>query len=212
MSTTIQAHGPLAAHADRLLTSRETPETVVAAADELAAGAAVDGPATIVRPLLEAAALAAIAAGSVDAAVRFTRERPRPRPVPGVEHATGDPFSQTLLGEGHAEAEAAAALVRTAARELDEALAAGPLDDDASAALLSRALSAFDLAARVALAQGERVWEVVGTSGSARALGFESAWTVARTVSLRHPRAQRRRAIAQGYLGWLAAHRAQVGA
>ena len=148
----------------------------------------------------------------MESAAQFTRERPRARPVPGVEQATGDPFTQTLLGEGHAEADAAAALVHTAARELDAAFAAGPLSEDAEAALTSRALSAFDLASRVALAQGERVWEVVGTSGSSRSLGFEHAWTVARTVSLRHPRAERRRTIAKGYLAWLVPHRAQVAA
>lgn len=159
------------------------------------------------RVVVEAAALVAIARTSVDRAVEFTQSRPRPRPVPGVETATGDPFSQTLLGQGWVAVQGATALLRTAAREIDEAESAASVDEVLAEFVLSRALSAFEVAARTAVEQGSRVWEVVGTSGNARALGFGETWHVARVLSTRRPRVARRTAISHGYLGWVETYR-----
>jgi alkylation response protein AidB-like acyl-CoA dehydrogenase len=149
--------------------------------------------------LFDGALAAGLAHGSVEAAAEFTRRRPRPRPVPGVERASADPFSQTLLGEGLAEAWGATALVRAAARELAEALAGHP-DPVRVAALGDRALAALEVALTVALAQGERVWQVVGTSGTANALGFDAAWRDARALAALTPRAARRRALGRAEL------------
>jgi alkylation response protein AidB-like acyl-CoA dehydrogenase len=180
-------------------------DAVVARANLLSSGVVPGLDDAVMQPLLDAAALVGIARKSVDASASFTRARKAPRPVPGVERATDDPFVQTLLGQGHVAVQGAHALLAAVAREADDALAAAaPVN---AAALRSRSLRAFEIAARVALEQGERVWEVVGTSGSRRDLGFEKAWTYARVISLRHGRAERQRVIAHSYLAWANAYR-----
>jgi alkylation response protein AidB-like acyl-CoA dehydrogenase len=156
------------------------------AADDLSSGNP-DTP----RPLLDAAVLAGAALGSVHAAAEFTRARPRPRPVPGVTSATQDPLSQALLGEALADAQGAVAFVLETADELAER-PAGPG---------ARALAAFDVAAEAGLRQAERIWEIVGTSGSPNVHGFDRLWREARALTLRHPRGPRRRAVGLAYLG-----------
>jgi len=138
--------------------------------------------------LLAAAALAGGALGAVQAAAAFTRVRPRPRPLPGLERAVDDPFTQTLLGFGLIEAQGAIALVLEVAEQLDAPGAA------------ARALAAFDVAATTALRQAEEIWEVVGTSGSATVHGFDALWREARRRTAQHPRAARRRAVGIAHL------------
>jgi hypothetical protein len=149
------------------------------------------------KPLLYAAASAGGALGSVRAAADFTRQRPRPRPLPGVTAATADPFSQTLLGAGLVEADGAISYVRWVAGELDAAQAQGTDGETVSVAL---ALAAFDIAVDVGLRQGERVWEIVGTSGVAKAHRFAHLWSEVRTHSAAIPRTARRRAIGEAHL------------
>ncbi|MBB4662180.1 hypothetical protein [Conexibacter arvalis] len=180
------------------------------------------------QALFDGAVAAGLALGSVEASAELTRRRPRPRPLPGVSAATGDPFSQTLLGAGLSEAWGAAALVRAAAAELGELLGGGEGDaaspgaaatvggraaEDAGAfarasrlrpsavaAARDRALAALEVALTTAQAQGDRVWQVVGTSGTANALGFDAAWRDARALADLHPRAARRRRLGAGAL------------
>lgn len=154
------------------------------------------------QALFDAAVAAGVALGSVEHAAEFTRRRPRPRPLPGVEAATADPFSQTLLGQGLSEAWGARALVRAVAAELEAGLAEGGalrardgLDAAAVAAARDRALAALEVALTTALAQGDRVWQVVGTSGTANKLGFDAAWRDANALAELHPRIARRRAL-----------------
>lgn len=155
------------------------------------------GPDRDLATVLSAAALAGGALGSVEAAAAFTRARTRPRPLPGVERAVDDPFSQTVLGLGLIEAQGAIALVLDAAAALDVA----ETSDEVSA----RTLAAFDVAAGVALQQAEQVWEVVGTSGSATRHGFQTLWERARALSAAVPRGSRRRAVGRDYLAAAAA-------
>lgn len=154
------------------------------------------------QALFDAAVAAGLALGSVERAAELTRRRPRPRPLPGVEAATTDPFSQTLLGQGLSEAWGARALVRAVAAELEAGLAEGGalrardgLDAAAVAAARDRALAALEVALTTALAQGDRVWQVVGTSGTANKLGFDAAWRDASALAELHPRIARRRAL-----------------
>jgi hypothetical protein len=163
--------------------------------------------ADVVRPVLDSAAILAIAVRSLEGSAELTRQRPRPRPVPGVEAATADPFAQTLLGDGFTETESVRAFLLTAAGEIDDAFAAGAPPAETLAFLRSRALSVFEVASRVGLDQAERLWEVVGTSGSATKFGFVDAWREIRSVSLRHSRSERRALIAESYLGWVGTQR-----
>lgn len=163
--------------------------------------------ADVVRPLLDSAAILTIAVKSLEDSAELTRNRPRPRPVPGVESATADPFAQTLLGDGFTETESARAFLLTVTEEIDQAFRDGEPSAEALVLLRSRALSAFEVASRVGLDQAERLWEVVGTSGSATKLGFVEAWREIRTVSLRHSRSGRRALIADSYLGWVETQR-----
>lgn len=181
-----------------------TPAELVALADGSFPDSIDAALADIVRPVLDAAAIVAIAAWSVEASAELTRKRARPRPVPGVEEATGDPFAQTLLGDGYSETVVAKGFLLTVAGEIDTAFAAiDAPGGDQLAFLRSRALSLFEVASRVGLDQGERVWEVVGTSGSASKFGFVDAWREIRAASLRHSRPERRSLIARSYLDWV---------
>lgn len=191
------------------------------------AGLPLDAPLLeALRALFDAAVAAGLALGSVAAAAEFTRRRPRPRPVPGVESATTDPFSQTLLGQGLSEAWGAAALVRSAAAELTDLLtpatpagrwrfatvSEGRIDiappagtgvslrDASVAAARDRALAALEVALTTAQAQGDRVWQVVGTSGTANALGFDAPWRDARALAMLNARGARRRQIGRSEL------------
>jgi alkylation response protein AidB-like acyl-CoA dehydrogenase len=174
-----------------VLTESETDVTAgFALADRLAVDADADAPLTT---LLSAAALAGAALGSVQAAAAFTRARTRPRPLPGLQRAVDDPFTQTLLGFGLIETQGAIALVLDVAERLDA--------DDADV----RALAALEVASGVALRQGEEIWEVVGTSGSASTHGFDALWHEARRRSARDPRQPRRREIGLAHLATAAA-------
>lgn len=185
-------------------TVNSAPVDLVAQADDSYPEGIDPAAADIVRPVLDSAAIAAIAIQSLDASAALTRNRPRPRPVPGVEEATADPFAQTLLGDGHTETENLRSFLLTVAGEVDDAFAGPDAPGEETLAFLrSRSLSLFEVAGRIGLDQTERLWEIVGTSGSATEFGFVEAWREVRRVSLRHARPQRRRVIARSYLDWV---------
>jgi hypothetical protein len=185
-------------------TVNSAPVDLVAQADDSYPVGIDPAAADIVRPVLDSAAIAAIAIQSLDASAALTRNRPRPRPVPGVKEATADPFAQTLLGDGHTETENLRSFLLTIAGEIDEAFSgSGRPTDDTLAFLRSRSLSLFEVASRIGLDQSERLWEIVGTSGSATKFGFVEAWREIRKVAVRHARPDRRRVIARSYLGWV---------
>lgn len=160
-----------------------------------------DGTAEL-APLYAAAALAGATLASVEKAAEFTRQRRFPRPVPGVRSATADPLSQVVLGETYTDALGAIAAVRGIAAEIDgrpgDAIPATAAPDRAAVEAL--ALTAFEVAVSTAIAQGERVWEVAGTSGSDVKHGFQQLWPLARTAAARYPRSARRRAIGHAVL------------
>lgn len=150
---------------------------------------------TALRAVLEAAAVVGAAEASIAAERRFTLARRIPRPVPGVTSASGDPLTQVVIGAALGPVAAARALVLRAARSLD-----AHLDDPALPVPSVEALAALEVALGVGLEQGREVYEVVGTSGSGNAHGFDRLWRDVRTLSLLQPRGDRRRAIGRAVL------------
>ncbi len=148
-----------------------------------------------VGQVLEAVAIAAATRASVDAATQLTRDRRRPRPVPGVTSATSDPISQALLGEQLTEALAVHGAVETALTHVREALVAGEVE-----AARIAAATAYENAITAGLRQSEQVWEVVGTSGSAKSQGFADLWRTLRPQAARHPAWERQRQIGRAFL------------
>src|SRR5690606_26125230 len=138
------------------------------------------------RAVLEAAAIAGVAHGNIEAAAALTRLRERPRPVPGATNGITDPIGQVVIGEGLGPVDAAHALALAAGAEYEAAVR--PDAEVDAEALLVRALAAIDVAIGVGLEQGERVYEVVGTSGSGNKHGFDALWRDVRTLSLAWPR------------------------
>jgi len=151
-----------------------------------------------VRSVLEAAALVGAGQASVDAATELTRVRTIPRPVPGVASATADPLSQVVLGAALGPFAAARALVFRAADRLDAQLDAGDVLGEDGARTL--ALAALEVAIAAALGQGRDVFEVVGTSGSGNAHGYDRLWRDARVFSLTRDAAARRQALGRAAL------------
>ncbi len=150
------------------------------------------------RAVFEAAAVAGAARGSVEASATLTRARVRPRPVPGATSGITDPIGQVVIGEALGPIDGAHALALDAAAAFDAVFEPGG-DADAEA-LLVRALAAIDVALTIGLEQGERVYELVGTSGSGNVHGFDALWRDVRTLSLAWPRAERRRAVGRAFL------------
>jgi len=164
----------------------------------------IDSPSTLLsalRPLFDGAVIAGASFRSVERARDLTLVRKIPRPVPGVKAATADPLSQTALGTGLLESGGAVATALRAASDFDRQLSReGDLDPIEVERLTVRGLAANEVSLSVGLSQGKNVFEVVGTSGSANKHAFDELWRDARVLSLRQPRAERRRRIGLSFL------------
>lgn len=154
-----------------------------------------------VLAVLVAAAVAGAVRGSVDASAALMRGRAIPRPVPGVTSSTQDPLAQAVLGAALVPVEGAVALLLEVAAEIDGALAGAGVQQVDAAALRLRALAALEASIAAGLEQGEKVFEVVGTSGSGNAHGFDRLWRDIRTLSLEFPARPRRREIGTALIG-----------
>jgi SfnB family sulfur acquisition oxidoreductase len=141
-----------------------------------------------VAQLLHAAIDAGIAAGALDEAAEFVRTKSRPwfeSLDAGHETAAEDPLLIQRFGELAIQVRASGALLREAARTVDEARADL---SDASAAEASIAVAAAKAhAAHTAVEVAGALFELAGTRSALNSLNLHRHWRDARTHTLHDP-------------------------
>ncbi|MFI9255192.1 SfnB family sulfur acquisition oxidoreductase [Streptomyces sp. NPDC053069] len=141
-----------------------------------------------VAQLLHAAIDAGIASGALGEAVEFVRTKSRPWFESAAEgHATAaeDPLLIQRFGELAIRERAAEALLREAARAVDDARA--DLTDDSAAEASIAVATAKVTAAEAAVEVASALFEVSGTRSALDSLGLHRHWRDARTHTLHDP-------------------------
>ncbi|WP_031170245.1 SfnB family sulfur acquisition oxidoreductase [Streptomyces durhamensis] len=141
-----------------------------------------------VAQLLHAAIDAGIASGALAEAVEFVRTKSRPWFESAAEgHATAaeDPLLIQRFGELAIRERAAEALLREAARAVDDAHA--DLTDDSAAEASIAVAAAKVTAAEAAVEVASALFEVSGTRSALDSLGLHRHWRDARTHTLHDP-------------------------
>ncbi|MFG0399538.1 SfnB family sulfur acquisition oxidoreductase [Pseudomonas sp. zjy_11] len=136
--------------------------------------------------LIQAAIDAGIAEAAIDDAITFVREKSRPWIDANVDRASDDPYVIADIGRLKLEQHAAEALLRKAARVLDEVNAA-PIDA-ASAARASIAVAeAKVLTTEIALQASEKLFELAGSRATLAEFNLDRHWRNARVHTLHDP-------------------------
>ncbi|MCE0893102.1 SfnB family sulfur acquisition oxidoreductase [Pseudomonas alloputida] len=136
--------------------------------------------------LIQAAIDAGIAEAAIDDAITFVREKSRPWIEANVDRASDDPYVIADIGRLKLELHAAEALLRKAARVLDEVNAA-PIDA-ASAARASIAVAeAKVLTTEIALQASEKLFELAGSRDTLAEFNLDRHWRNARVHTLHDP-------------------------
>ena len=136
--------------------------------------------------LIQAAIDAGIAEAAIDDAITFVREKSRPWIEANVARASDDPYVIADIGRLKLELHAAEALLRKAARVLDEVNAA-PIDA-ASAARASIAVAeAKVLTTEIALQASEKLFELAGSRATLAEFNLDRHWRNARVHTLHDP-------------------------
>ncbi|GAA1536585.1 alkylation response protein AidB-like acyl-CoA dehydrogenase [Microbacterium ginsengiterrae] len=176
---------------------------VPVAADEIRRSAEHDTWRSSLVPLFQLvllAALAGIARAAVDDIVRYVLGRNR-RALDGDEDSSprDDVLVQRAVGEVSAAAEAAEAIVLSAARALDDAHDVHDAEEADARPVFDRArLAAFrgqTALIPLVLSATERIFEVGGSSAVAAPRALDRHWRNARTVASHNPVDHRARAI-----------------
>jgi SfnB family sulfur acquisition oxidoreductase len=152
-----------------------------------------------VSQLIQAAIDAGIAQGALDEAAQFIRERSRPWVDAGVERNAEDPYILADVGRLSIELSAANALLRRAARVLDETDRRPIGAEDAAAASIAVA-EAKVLTTEVALQASEKLFERSGSRATLAEHGLDRHWRNARTHTLHDPVRWKYHAIGDYYL------------
>lgn len=136
--------------------------------------------------LIQAAIDQGIAEAAIADALVFVRERARSWVDSGLEHATDDPYIIADVGRLQIDLHAAHEVLLEAARTLD-ALAAHPVDAEASARASVAVAEVKVLTTRIALEASEKLFELAGTSATREAHNLDRHWRNARTHTLHDP-------------------------
>ncbi|WP_028225536.1 SfnB family sulfur acquisition oxidoreductase [Paraburkholderia ferrariae] len=136
--------------------------------------------------LIQAAIDQGIAEAAVAEAVRFVREHARPWIDSGVARAADDPYIIADVGRLHIDLHAAHEVLLEAGHTLD-ALAAAPLDAEASACASVAVAQAKILTTRIALEASEKLFELAGSASTRAAHNLDRHWRNARTHTLHDP-------------------------
>ncbi|PLZ01803.1 SfnB family sulfur acquisition oxidoreductase [Burkholderia sp. WAC0059] len=142
--------------------------------------------------LMQAAIDAGIAEAALRDTIRFVNEHARPWIDSAKERAGDDPYVMAAVGNLSIRSAAANALLRRAARLLDEAggepVAEKTEQAEKSAAVLSIAVAeARVLAAQIALDASGKLFELSGTGATLDAFDFDRHWRNAQAHILRDP-------------------------
>ncbi|MFJ2605581.1 SfnB family sulfur acquisition oxidoreductase [Streptomyces sp. NPDC091279] len=138
-----------------------------------------------VAQLLHAAIDAGLAAGALAQAAEFVRTTSRPWFESGVDTAAEDPLIIQRFGELGVETRASQALLREAARAVEDAKA--DLTDDSAAEASLAVAAAKAHAARTAVDVANALFELAGTRSALNSLNLNRHWRDARTHTLHDP-------------------------
>ncbi|WAB97886.1 SfnB family sulfur acquisition oxidoreductase [Pseudomonas putida] len=136
--------------------------------------------------LIQAAIDAGIAEAAIEDAIRFVRETSRPWIEAKVERASDDPYVIADIGRLTLELHAAQALLRKAARVLDEVNAA-PIDAAAAARASIAVAEAKVLTTEIALQASEKLFELAGSRATLAEFNLDRHWRNARVHTLHDP-------------------------
>ncbi|MFJ2511669.1 SfnB family sulfur acquisition oxidoreductase [Streptomyces griseoviridis] len=138
-----------------------------------------------VAQLLHAAIDVGIADGALAEAAEFVRTKSRPWFESGVDTAAEDPLVIQRFGELAVGTRASRALLREAARTVEEARA--DLTDDSAAEASIAVAAAKAHAARTAVEVADALFELAGTRSALNSLNLHRHWRDARTHTLHDP-------------------------
>ncbi|AZS89167.1 SfnB family sulfur acquisition oxidoreductase [Streptomyces griseoviridis] len=138
-----------------------------------------------VAQLLHAAIDVGIADGALAEAAEFVRTKSRPWFESGVDTAAEDPLVIQRFGELAVGTWASRALLREAARTVEEARA--DLTDDSAAEASIAVAAAKAHAARTAVEVADALFELAGTRSALNSLNLHRHWRDARTHTLHDP-------------------------
>ncbi|MBK4994659.1 SfnB family sulfur acquisition oxidoreductase [Pseudomonas sp. S37] len=136
--------------------------------------------------LIQAAIDAGIAEAAIDDAITFVREKSRPWIEANVERASDDPYVIADIGRLKLELHAAEALLRKAARVLDEVNAA-PIDAESAARASIAVAEAKVLTTEIALQASEKLFELAGSRATLAEFNLDRHWRNARVHTLHDP-------------------------
>ncbi|MBO9551782.1 SfnB family sulfur acquisition oxidoreductase [Pseudomonas sp.] len=136
--------------------------------------------------LIQAAIDAGIAEAAIDDAITFVREKSRPWIEAKVERASDDPYVVADIGRLKLDLHAAEALLRKAARVLDE-VNAGPIDAAAAARASIAVAEAKVLTTEISLQASEKLFELAGSRASLAEFNLDRHWRNARVHTLHDP-------------------------
>ncbi|SKD01986.1 sulfur acquisition oxidoreductase, SfnB family [Burkholderia sp. YR290] len=136
--------------------------------------------------LIQAAIDQGIAEAAVADALAFVRERARPWIDSGLERATDDPYIIADVGRLQIELHAAREVLLEAGHTLD-AVAAAPIDAEASARASVAVAEAKVLTTRIALEASEKLFELAGSASTRAVYHLDRHWRNARTHTLHDP-------------------------
>jgi len=136
--------------------------------------------------LIQAAIDQGIAEAALADAIAFVRERARPWMDSGVARAADDPYIIQDVGRLQIDVHAAREVLLEAGRTLD-AIAADPVDAEASARASIAVAEAKVLTTEAALEASQKLFELAGSSATRAAYNLDRHWRNARTHTLHDP-------------------------
>ncbi|MDF0734143.1 SfnB family sulfur acquisition oxidoreductase [Pseudomonas entomophila] len=136
--------------------------------------------------LIQAAIDAGIAEAAIEDAIAFVREKSRPWVDANVERASDDPYVIADIGRLKLELHAAEALLRKAARVLDEVNAA-PIDAACAARASIAVAEAKVLTTEISLQASEKLLELAGSRATLAEFNLDRHWRNARVHTLHDP-------------------------
>lgn len=148
--------------------------------------AEIPGLAGPVSQLIQAAIDSGIALGAFADTLEFLRSKSRPWVDSGVARAVDDPYIIAEVGRLQIEIHAAQALLRRAARLLDE-IAAEPITAESSARASVAVAEAKVLTSEIALEAAEKLFELAGSAATRAGPNLGRHWRNARVHTLHDP-------------------------
>lgn len=136
--------------------------------------------------LIQAAIDAGIAEAAIEDTIQFVREKSRPWIEAKVERNSDDPYVIADIGRLKLDLHAAEALLRKAAKVLDE-VNAGVIDAAAAARASIAVAEAKVLTTEISLQASEKLFELAGSRASLAEFNLDRHWRNARVHTLHDP-------------------------